>query len=335
MTKFTNFMLLPMAVALATAAAACDTASTGDDDSDDTGGSGGSAGSGKGGSAGSGTVMGNTVLQPDGSGWMDKASTDWNDVEVQGAWYPYGDQYGAAKCTAIGMHPAADCSVITVPNPDPVVLEMTGYPQATPGRFCTEGDAAMVLDCPADWMTLCPTCSGCPMDDFSTMWGSGIGFDLNSEGGSQTAPKHPWNPDSYQVIGISFEMVDSAGAPLAPPPGGIRVEVPMQLNDMETGAVGLPSGETTDNHPDGAPFWDATSAWGPSPVEAGKNCMYWSKVNAPGTQRYMFDKTRMLGVQFHVPTNNMSRKPYSFCIQNVTMLRTPPTDCPANPKHQP
>jgi hypothetical protein len=52
-------------------------------------------------------------------------------------------------------------------------------------------------------------------------------------------------------------------------------------------------------------------------------------------QRYMFDKSRMLGVQFHVPTNNTAPKPYSFCIQAVTMLKTPPTDCPADPKHQP
>src|SRR5688572_3737793 len=109
MTKFTNFMLLPMAIALVTAASACDTA-TGDDDSDESGGSAGSAGSGKGGTAGSGTggTSGgsgdNVVLQPDGTGWMDRMSTDWNSLEINGAWYPYGDQYGDAKCTVVGMH---------------------------------------------------------------------------------------------------------------------------------------------------------------------------------------------------------------------------------------
>jgi hypothetical protein len=314
----------------ATFAAACDSADPADDNDDPTGGTGGAStggasGSPTGGTSGTGMTGGNTLLQPDSSGWMDAMSVEWNDMMINGAWYPYGDQYGAAKCTLLGMHPSTDCSIIT--RPDPLVM---GYPQPeAPGRFCTAGDAAAVLPCDAGLPSRCEFCSGCPENDYSTMWGAGIGFDLNSEGGGDPmAPKHPWNPDTYSVIGISFEMTDTAGMPLAPPLGGIRVEIPMELNAEEGAPFGIAAGGNTDNHPDGAPYWGATDQWPSSPVVAGKNCMTWDKVNAPGMKRYMFDKARMLGVQFHVPTNATGRKMYNFCIQNMTMLRTLPADCP-------
>ena len=44
-------------------------------------------------------------------------------------------------------------------------------------------------------------------------------------------------------------------------------------------------------------------------------------VHPPRPQDYTFDPTRMLGIQFHVPTNTMSRTPYAFCIRNLTLLR--------------
>src|SRR5262245_43400370 len=127
------------------------------------------------------------------------------------------------------MHPSADCSTIT--RPDPAAME---YPQPEAQfRFYKPGNAAKVLPCDPGLPAACPFCSGCPDADYSTMWGAGIGFDLKSEGGSATAPKHPWNPDTYSVIGFSFEFVDTTGMPVAPPLGGIRVEIPMELNAEE------------------------------------------------------------------------------------------------------
>ena len=325
MLKHTKFLFASLTIAAA-CAAACDSADPNDDNDEQTGGTAGASGTGGGTTGGTGGSMpgGNTLLQPDSSGWMDAMSVDWNDMLINGAWYPYGDQYGAAKCTLLGMHSPTECSIITRPDP---TVEMYPQPEA-PFRFCTAGDAAQVLPCDAGLPSRCEFCSGCPESDYSTMWGAGIGFDLNSEGGSSTAPKHPWNPDTYGVIGIAFEMVDTAGMPLAPPLGGIRVEIPMELNAEEGMPFGIPAGGNTDNHPDGAPYWGATDQWPSSPVVAGKNCLTWDKVVAPGMKRYMFDKTRMLGVQFHVPTNATSRKMYNFCIQNVTMLRSLPADCP-------
>jgi hypothetical protein len=323
MLKLTKFLFASMTIAAAFSTTACDSADPNDDNDDQTGGTAGT-GSTTGGTGGTGTTGGNTLLQPDASGWMDAMSTDWNDMGINGAWYPYGDQYGAAKCTLLGMHSSAECSVITRPDP---AVEMYPQPEA-PFRFCTSGDAAQVLDCDPTLPSRCEFCSGCPDDDYSTMWGAGIGFDLLSDGGSATAPKHPWNPDTYGVIGFSFEFVDTAGQPLPPLLGGIRVEIPMELNAAEGMPFGLMAGDNTDNHPDGAPYWGATDQWPSSPVAQGKNCVTWDKIQAPGMKRYMFDKTRMLGIQFHVPTNNTGRKMYNFCIQNVTMLRTLPADCP-------
>jgi hypothetical protein len=264
-----------------------------------------------------------TLLQPNETGWMDREDA-WNDMDIHGAWYPYGDQYGAAKCTLVGEHMPSECSVITFPDP---AAEAFPQPQA-PYRMCTSGEVAAVLPCDDDLLTRCPNCSGCPASDFSTMWGAGIGFDLNSEGGSSTAPKHPWDPEDHGVIGFSFQLVTTDGADLAPPLHGIRVEIPMELNETDVAPIaGLMPGDTTDNHPDGAPYWGASTAWLPSPLATGKNCVTWSMISAPGMQRYMFDKARMLGVQFHVPTDATGRKMYNFCIQNFTMLRALPTDC--------
>jgi hypothetical protein len=314
MMKFTNLVLVPLTLAAAITAAGCDSADSGDDGGDN----------GTGGTGGTGTGM-NTVLQPDGSGWMDRMS-EWNDMDINGAWYPYGDAYGAAKCTGVGMHPATDCSFIEFPVPaDEEFLQ-----EQAPGRMCTRGEVAQVKACDDDLLTRCPHCSGCPTNDYSTMWGAGIGFDLNSMGGSSTAPKFPWNPDDHgPVIGFSFDFVDTAGNPMTVPLHGLRVEIPMQLNAADVANLSPPVDPdiTTDDHPDGAPYWNATSDYKPSPVVAGKNCVTWDRIIAPGMKRYMFDKTRMLGVQFHVPTDNTGRKMYNFCIQNFTMLRVMPTDC--------
>jgi len=307
MKTFTNLMLVPMAIAAAMAAAACDSAGDdGGDGGDDTGGSGGSSGSGTGGSSGTGT--GNTVIIPSTDGWVDRMDVG-NDVGVQGAWYPYGDQYGtgggAKKCLLVGMHTPEECSRIDTPDPTMMAFPNTG------GNMCTSGSVAQVLDCPSGLMT-----SGCPNDDFSNMWGAGIGWDLNAEGGSPTAPKHPWNPADYGVIGFEF-TIDAVPLP------GLRVEIPMVLTDAEATMVMLPAGSTTDDHPDGAPYWGAMGSgmYPKSPVVAGVNRVLWTDIQPPRMGNYVFDTTRMLGIQFHVPANNMSRGDYEFCISQVTFIR--------------
>ena len=245
------------------------------------------------------------ALVIDGSGWVDSSS---NDVGVQGSWYPYGDQYGVAKCLNVGMHTPDECSHITSPLPPPA----TGFPNQG-GKLCTTGATAVILPCKTGVTT-----SGCPNQDFSNMWGAGIGFDFNSPGAGDggTTVKNPWNPDDHGITGVSFVL---DGVPMP----GLRVEFPMRLTDSEAMAVNLPPGSTTDDHPDGAPYWGADSAFDNSPAMTGVNVIHWDAVKKPGTsQSYVFDKSRLLGMQFHVPAvKSAPPGAYSFCVSNVTLLR--------------
>jgi hypothetical protein len=252
-----------------------------------------------GGGGGSGAPQGVTVI-PDRSGWVDRMA-DGNTVGVQGAWYPYGDRYGVAKCTTVGLHPPGDCSSIT--SPDPLV---PGFPNED-GNMCTEGETAVVLPCGAG----VPGCAaGSP--DYSNMWGAGIGLDLNAEGG-EGRTKLAWNATEHGVTGIAFEL-DQV------PANGLRVEFPIVLPSAGHDAGMEPA--TTEDHPDGSPYWGATSDFPPSPVRVGRNELRFSSVTGPRSS-YTFDPTKILAIQFHVPavTVGTTRAAYRFCIENLTFLQ--------------
>ncbi len=289
--------LLSFCVATLSVAAGCSSDASSDDD----------ASAGTGGTAGT-SATGDVQVMPDSTGWVDREAA-WNTIGIQGAWYPYGDQYGTgpsdAKCIHIGMHSPTECSTITMP--DPLAL---AFPNVN-GDMCTAGETAIILDCPAGLNT-----SGCPMDDYSNMWGAGIGLDVNADKGEDGGAKNTWDPAAQGVIGISFE-IDNVPLP------GLRVEIPMRLTDTEAAMVNLPPGSITDDHPDGAPYWGATSSYPASPVAMGVNRVLWTDIKPPRTN-YVFDKARMLGVQFHVPAvpgTSTSRGAYSFCIKKLTFLK--------------
>lgn len=252
-----------------------------------------------GGAGGSGGAPSGITLVPDASGWVDRMA-EGNTVGVQGTWYPYGDKYGVAKCTSVGLHQPGECSTIT--SPDPLVA---GFPNQD-GNMCTEGETAVVLPCPAG----VPGCmAGSP--DYSNMWGAGIGLDLNAEGGVGGA-KLPWNAETHGVTGIAFELD-------VIPAGGLRVEFPIVLPE---GGHDAGSTLTTEDHPDGSPYWGATPNFPPSPVRVGRNEVRFSSVTPPRTS-YNFDETKLLAIQFHVPavTIGTTRSAYRFCIKNLTFLK--------------
>jgi hypothetical protein len=261
-----------------------------------TGGSSGNATGGASPSGGTGaTPEGSAVrLVPNDTGWIEPGEPDAT-LGVQGAWYPYGDKYGVAKCTTVGLHAPEECSTIT--SPDPLV---PGFPNAG-GVMCTTGETAVVLPC-GNGVPLCPP--GTP--DYSNMWGAGIGLDLNAEGATDGASgeKHPYDPEAHGVVGIAFDVSEV-------PPAKLRVEFPMLL----------PDGTSTEDHPDGSPYWEATDDYPPSPVEVGRNEVRWADVRPPRTN-YEFDRTKILSVQFHVPavTSGTARAPYSFCINYLELL---------------
>ena len=244
------------------------------------------------GTGGSGGAPSGITLVPDASGWLDLMA-DGNTIGVQGAWYPYGDRYGVAKCTSVGMHQPAECSSIA--TPDPLI---PGFPNQA-GNMCTEGETAVVLPCGS----AVPGCTaGSP--DYSNMWGAGIGLDLNAEGGDAGA-KLPWSAAEHGVTGIAFELDQI-------PANGLRVEFPIVLPDMTT----------TEDHADGSPYWGATSSFPPSPVTVGRNEVRFSAVTGPRTS-YTFDRTKILAIQFHVPaiTVGTTRGAYRFCVKNLTFLK--------------
>jgi hypothetical protein len=319
MNKFFNHSLLISAsVACLALASAC--GGSGDDDDDSSGGMGGSGGAGASGGTG-GTGTGNVTLIPSSTGWVDKMDVG-NDVGVQGSWYPYGDQYGDgpgdAKCIKIGQHMPSECAQIITPEPPP----MTGYPN-TNGEMHTEGTVEQVLACVPGSPAVVMMTSGCPTFDYSNMWGAGIGFDLNANKGKPEGDgaKKMWNPADFGVIGVSFE-IDVVPLP------GLRVEFPMLLQDADAMADGLPAGSTTDDHSAGAPYWGAQKKgdkmYPGSPVMPGKNTIMFNPtdIQAANLAAYAYDPARMLGIQFHVPTNSSAGGTYSFTVKNLTFIRT-------------
>lgn len=173
--------------------------SDGNDD-DGTGGTGGTAGT-----AGTGGGSGNGILiLPDETGWVDKEA-EWNLIDVQGAWYPYGDAYGEAKCLAAG-HAATECAIINAPDP-----AVPGFPNEN-GKMCTSGSVAQVI-----------SVVGGTDPDYSNIWGAGIGLDLNATGGDNST-KEVFDFTAHGITGISFE-IDNVPLP------GLRVEFPMPATE--------------------------------------------------------------------------------------------------------
>jgi len=248
-----------------------------------TTGTGGGGGSSTGSGGTSGSVTGVTLV-PSATGWIDKTDMG-NTVMVQGAWYPYGDSTGDAKCIS-GGHTADQCSKITTPDPAAMGFANVG------GSMCTSGTAAKVLDIPG--------MAGMP--DYSNMWGAGIGLDLNASGGDNSV-KSPYDATAAGVTGISFKND-------TPPLGGLRVEFPIPATEGGTA---------------GSDYWGADSTYPASPVQAGVvNVIHWADVKSPAAATaspIAFDPTKILSIQFHVPSSTSSAAAYSFCISDLTFLK--------------
>ena len=248
--------------------------SDGNDGSGGAGGSGGSAGSGAGTGGG-----GANVIIPDATGWVDGAA-EGNTFGVQGAWYPYGDAYGDAKCVAAGHDPATECAIILTPDPN-----TPGFPNEN-GKMCTSGSVAQVIDVP-----------GMPMTpDYSNIWGAGIGLDLNATGGDNSV-KSVFDFTAKGITGISFE-IDTVPLP------GLRVEFPMPA---------------TEGHADGSDYWGASMNYPNSPVMPGVNVVKWADVKAP-RGAIPFDPSQVLSIQFHVPSSASGAGTFNYCISNLTFL---------------
>ena len=92
-------------------------------------------------------------------------------------------------------------------------------------------------------------------------------------------------------------------------------------------SVALPPGSSTDSHSAGAPYWGAQQngdqKYPNSPVAAGVNRVEFNAtfIQSPKQSAYVYDPARMLGIQFHVPTNPTAGGSYSFTISNITFIK--------------
>jgi len=324
---FKSSVLIPVAVGCLAVVPACSSDTPSDDD--DNGGNGGSSGT-MGGGAGTGntgacTPGGDFLAIPSVTGWVDHMDA-CNDVGVQGAWYPYGDQYGDgegdAKCLKVGMHMSSECAQITMPDPPPA----TGFPNLN-GEMRTTGKVEPILACPTGLTT-----SGCPSKDYSNMWGAGIGWDFNANKGAPDGDgmKNVWDPD-LQVPPVLGIAVTVTGLPIG---ADFRIEFPMQLNAAEAALDSPPitiANPTTDSHSAGAPYWGAQAKgdamFPKSPVTDGVEVKIYfddttatTGIESPKKTLYKFDRHRMLGIQFHVVAGAAVN--YDFTVKNVRLLRT-------------
>ncbi|MEO8900540.1 MAG: hypothetical protein ABI488_02820 [Polyangiaceae bacterium] len=250
----------------------------------------GTAGAASTGTAGAPAAAGDVLLPVDTTGFVSLPT-----LGIQGAWYGYGDGQGSdgtvpmSDCILKGMHMATDCSVITAPP-------YGSFPQTTPGMMCTSGTVAKVImgsvGCTAP-ATTCP--------DYSNLFGAGIGLDLNNAGSDGGTGKMPFDATAAGIIGISFDL------DTLPPANGMRVEFPT-VGTENTSAMWKPG---TANK---------------SPLVVGHNVLMFADVASPTYVKpaIPFDPSKLLSIQFHIPTVTAMAVPYGFCINNLAVVTNAP-----------
>jgi hypothetical protein len=221
-------------------------------------------------------------LTPSATGFVDNAATG-----VVGAWYSYGDgnegAMPAGVCQTLGMHMTSECSMITSPLPG-----MPFVPMGTSmAQMCTSGTVAKIIPFGTP-----------PAPDFSNIFGAGIGLDLNNPGlDGGTGVKMPYDAKAKMVIGISFDLDK---VPLT----GLRVEFPFSAPD--------------------AAVWKPNKMTYASPVVAGHNILLFANVTQPSYVKagnmVPFDASTLKSIQFHIPTTQSAAAPYSFCLDNVSLI---------------
>jgi hypothetical protein len=289
------------------------------------GGTGGTGGTGTGGSGGSSSDSSTDGPTPNGCPTGDTCVpltannmgfVSGNDVGVTGAWFAYGDSWGAngpksatspgGACEVIGLHPESACSVITAPLfsaappegglPDGATPPL-GFPQtpASSQTFCLSGTAAQVVAClPAD--------TGCTGSDYSSIYGIGIGFDFNNPSGTPLA----FNAAAANVVGVQF-TITGAAAIVSGGGTGVRVEFP------STTTLTACSG--------------GCEAWNTTVTTDGPTTILFSSLMdtiypAPdGTPPLSALATTLQAIQFHVPTNTTAAIPVAdLCVTGLSVV---------------
>jgi len=176
------------------------------------------------------TVDPGIEILPDEDGRVDPTR---NALGISGFWYAFGDQYDQPKaCTDIGLHDKSECSFVYSPEPLPEL----DFPN-TGGSMCTIGKAAKVLECNLATELKLDCVHDANTNDFSFMWGSGIGLDFGLSMPAAGKPtrnpvieeggRHLWDARAHGIVGIAFDFLQTGGEVNDKPL--LRVEFPMAL----------------------------------------------------------------------------------------------------------
>jgi hypothetical protein len=257
------------------------------------GGSGSGGSSGTGGGSGSGGSNGGKVLTPNDTGYIMDA-----DTGIMGAWYIYGDSLGSngsppGDCQAKGMHAESECS--TIMYAATATLSGQGFPQDTPGKMCIKGTGAKVIKMGAN-------------DDYSNIFGIGMGLDFNNAGGA----KDTFDLTAKKITAFKFTL---SGVPMG---NALRVEFPT----METEAAGHDSYYASKAIKDG----DFTISMAPDSLggTAANADLAPSFTQSGTTMQPDFNPAHVLGLQVHVSTNTANAVDVSnLCISGLTAIVTP------------
>jgi len=241
---------------------------------------------------GGGSGANNFPLTPTATGYVD----DRANTGVVGAWYAYADSIGSAAqgsadgdiansdCIKKGGFTAAQCSVVNSPKAG------AEFPPDPSKGMCTNGTAALVL----------PGSNG--MADYSDMWGAGIGLDFKNPGGD-AGVKTDWDGSPYG--GVEFDIVGDNV-----PAKAMRVNFPF-----------------TGEHGTDSPYYQGKTQAFSAMASGDHVVVHWSDVAGP---KYLidqnmtppaFDVTHIQSIQFQVFTNATTATPYSFCINNLAVLK--------------
>jgi hypothetical protein len=123
---------------------------------------------------------------------------------------------------------------------------------------------------------------------YSIIWGAGIGFNFND--------RQAYDATAHMITGVSF-VIDS------PPPGALAIHFPSVAD------------------PDVGPTWGGAVALA-SPVTPGLNVIKWAELGGPfyATDPPPFDGSQLIGIQFHVLSNEHDPTPFDYCVSNFSAL---------------
>jgi len=123
--------------------------------------------------------------------------------------------------------------------------------------------------------------------DFSKQWGAGIALDLNNSGGD-AGVKQPYNAQTNNVIGFSMKITGTAP--------GLRINI-----------TDVPSGDNANFVP-GVAGQDNTVLF--TQAKQGS----WVTMKSP------LDTTRLLAIQFQIPSVMSKTQDFNFCVENLAAL---------------